>query len=1277
MTEKQFDVLTGLSRNMEKSLGNIEKSLGASVKDGGKATNVLAGLSQSLGSLVSALSVKKFDSKKANTILEFSEGLVKVANSVDPKSAKAFGEFASGISAAFETLLEIMSPIKLFKLHLATKILFEGKNPMLKRIAVGMSSAFGDMDPNKAQDGAKAIKYMGEGLLSLTKALKSFILIGLAAPLVLMGALVVKGVIMLFSTFGEKAKDIEAGGKAIKSLGKGMTAFSAGLATLLLVTVIGAKLIPAAIAVLALFGLTFWALGKAEKSIRDGAKAVAYIGLAIFGFSAALAMFMLVLMIVKPEMILLGMAIIAAIAIEMYIIGKFAKEIATGALLLIGMAVALFLFSAGLMVFGLALKLFSIESLLMGAVLITEIGLAMFLLGKFKKQISEGALVMAEMGVGLGMLSVGLLIFGVALKLFDVKSALLGAGIITGLGIAFGIVGQIPGVAAGAISMLEIGATLITLSGGLLLFGLALKVIMAVFKGDLIKAGEVAGAIILGLGLAFGILGATMAGPIAAGAVAMIGIGAALIAISVGILIFALAIKALLALFKGDLMGAGKMAGGILVGLGGAFAVVGLMSPAIILGSVSVLTMGASLIAFSVGLLMFGGALTFLNSKGMLIKKDDSYELKGIDVLTSLAIAFSEVGVLALTPMFWLGINASIGMGISLAAIGVGLFTASKALEKVKDMGKLIDAIFGDTGLIPSMADSFAKIGKKYGGTLLSSFLGADDVSMGVRVTNGFGTALQDVAGGIVAFADFTQFPVKVPDPKDPSRLIYKTVDIFGEIIPKLNENLPILLSTLSTTFATIGAKYGSKGFLSDSPVQKGVDAIKGMGSVLSELAGGIVAFANFEQFPIQLPNPKDPSKLIYGTVNLMDSIPKIKTALLGDGKAHSKNTGILFALANTFAYIGEKYGDSGFMDGPIKKGVDAVKGIGGVISELANGIIAFASMDRGLPNYDDKGKFNGSYTPFKLETVRDNIVKVLQMLPSAFDGLDLDKLEAAKEKADAAKPLADSIAKIGKSLQSLMVDKGKGEKVSLVDIIGPALKKFTESVKDIDFDNDKLGQLERLANSLDKFSRMGSGLKEFAKALGESGKAFRSFAKGFGLFSTQIDKFARFENSFSNLVRNQYTYKFDQFSKSMGTLKDNVNEFNVENLKMTDSLMKSLAILSKSPDVLGETIKESIEAAMTKLAEAMKELSKTQGAANEQNKGIMDKLSDAFNGNSKSEEPTPVGKPAVNATPNPRAQQSQQGPDIATALAQVTAAINSLNSKFTTRNGGIVVTES
>jgi len=1186
---------------MEKSLGSIEKSLGASSKAGEKANGALSGLAQSLGSLVASLNAKNFDSKKANTILDFSKGLVTISNSINPKAAKAFGDFATGISGTFDTLLEVMSPIKLLKLHLATKILFEGKNPMLKRIAVGMSNAFEGLDPKKAKAGSEAIKNLGEGLLSLTKALKSFILIGLAAPLVLIGALVVRAVIGLFTSFGKNAKQIEEGGKALKELGKGLMLFSAGLATLILVTMIAGPAVAAGIGLIALFGVTFYLLGKAEKSIKDGAQAVALMALAMFGFSMALASFMLVMMIATPTLVLAGMLVIAGFGVMFALIGLVKKHIIEGAEAMLGMAIGLFFFSLALMVFGLAIKMYTPKDLLMGALLITEFGLAMFILGKFEKQITQGAFVMADMGVAIGLFGIGLIFFGVALKLYEFKDIVLGAGLITGLGIAVSIVGSLPNVTSGAIALAEVGAALIAVGAGILVFGIAIKLLQAIFKGDLLQAGAIAGSILLGLGLAFSILGAgPIPAAIAAGAGAMIAVGIALIAISVGILIFALSIKALEALFKGDLIKAGEIAGSILLGLGLAFAALGLLAVPIILGSVGVLTMGASLVAFSVGLLLFGASLAFLDSKGLLVKDGDEYTLKGTSLLWNLSKIIAGIGIQALNPFFWLGMATAVGLGATLLTIGVGLFVAAEALDKVKNMDKLIEGIFGDSGLIPKMAESFSKIGKKYGGGLLSSFLGMDDVSIGVRVAGGFGSVLKDIAGGIVAFADFTQFPVRVPNPKDPSNLIYKTVDIFGSIIPALNENLPILLGTLASTFADIGNKYGgdSGWFGEDSPVQKGINAVKGIGAVLSELAGGIIAFANFTEFPIQVPDPKDPSKLVYKVVDLMSTLPTIQTALIGDGVVGSSNKGILFGLANVFATIGDKYGEGFFSKGATKKGVEAVQGIGGVLSELASGIIAFATFEK-LPNYDKDGKFNGTYTPYKFEDVKNNITKVLTTLPEVFGKIDLDAFESAKEKADAARPLAESIAKIGEALNSLMVDKGKGEKVNIAAMIGPVLKQFIEDTNGINIDEKKTQQLVSLGNALSKFAGIGGGLSEFAKALSSTGKAFESFSKGFTTFSSQLDRFIRFENSFSNLVRNQKQYNFGEFAKSMGVLKANVNDFNVENLKLTDSLMKSLAILSKSPDALGETIKASLEESMKLLIEAIQKLTESQKASN------------------------------------------------------------------------------
>ena len=1400
----------------------MEKSLGATGKGGAKATGVLAGLAQGVNSLVAALSVKKFDDKKANTILEFSRGLVQIVNSVDASKAKDFGEFATGMSAAFETILSVVSPVKLLKLKIGTAILFSGKKPLIQQIAEGMQKAFANVDAAKAKEGAEAIKVMGEGLLSLSKAMARFALIALVAPLVLIGALVVRAVIGMFVSLGKKAKQIEEGGNAIKALGKGLAYFSAGLAALVLVVMIANPArIAGAIAVLALFALTFALMGKVSWHIQRGARAVAKMGLALWAFSVGLATFMLVLLIVKPAMVLTGITVIAAFGVLFALLGidKIARQIAQGALLMIGMAYALFLFSGGLMVFGLAIKLYKPKDLLMGALVIAEIGLAMALLGKYEKTITEGAFVMAEMGVGLALFSVGLLLFGLAVKLFDFKDIVVGALLIAGLGLAFGLVGLMAAeVFAGAIAVAEMGVALISLSVGLILFAVAIKILSALFD-DLGEAGKIAGGILLGLGLAFAVIG-LLSAAIAPGAAAMITVGFALISVAVGIIIFGLAIKALQALFGDDLTEAGKIAGGILLGLGLAFAALGLLSLPIALGAIATVLMGASLVVFSVGLLVFtgaaallmkvfnsdkldlignsvrdflinfglafsavglliipialgsaammlmgasliifgagllvfGAAMYFIDSKGLFVTDAEGRpSIKGVDILPSIAAALTDVGLYAFNPLFWSGVAASIGMGASLVMIGSGLMLASESLEKTKDINGLVNNLFGDGGLIPVMAESYAKIGEKYGGGFLASFLGMDAVSIGIRTTRGFGEVLQELAGGIAAFADFTQFPIKVPDPKDPSKLIYRTVNVFSDIIPPLTENLPLILSTLANVFADIGNQYGGEGgWLSgeDSPVKKGIDAVKGLGTVLSELAGGIVAFANFSEFPIQIPDPKDPSKLIYKAVNLFESIPKIKEALIGDGVIQGKltgKTGILMSLAEVFAEIGNKYGDGFFSDGPVKQGVDAVKGIGGVVAELGQGILAFANMQRGLPNYGPDGKFNGTYTPFSLDEVKNNITNVLNTLPNVFAGIDVDAMNQAKEKANAAVPLAEAISKVGKALQELVVEKKGGEKESLVALIGPGINQIVKDTAAIQLDTEKVKVLDYLSYVLQRFSGLGEGLKTFSTGLVSAGEAiakfgdyianiptyvdmlnslattlgatgtviysfgfdllkfsdlvtqsdfnegkllqlnslydvlyrlsslspnlmmlsaamtangggFSAFARGFSTFSTQLQKFVTYEKSFSSLVKNAYDYKFDRFANDMGVLKENVNAFEVEKLKLTDSMMKSLAILSKDPDALGETISESIETSFDKLVDALTEIvGKQQSSQTSFFEEMKSGMSNMFAGGGAAAQPA-----ANSATPAPVNQPAKNIPS-STKDAALSSSVDSL----------------
>ena len=1267
MDSKQFEILLGISRSMEKSLQNIENSFSTTSKTAAKSTGVLATLSNSLGAIVAAVSTKAFNSKKANDILSFSKGLAEIASSVDPDSAKAFGEFATGISTAFETIVGMVNPVKLLKLKIGVSVLFGGKKPIIKTITEGMSKAFADIDSKKVERGAKAIQAIGDGLLSLSKALKSLIVIGIAAPLVLVGAMVARGVVAMFISIGKKAKEIDEGGAALKTLGKGLMVFAAGIAVMTLaLMIVGPTKIVGIIAVVALFAVTFSLIGKLSSSIDKGTKSIARMGLALFGFAAALATLMLAILISTPKMILMGLATLMAFAMVFWAIGRAASKIAEGALVMIlGMAVGLFIFSGALMVLGLALKLYDWETLLMGAVLITAMGVAFNLIGKYEKQITKGALAMAEMGAGLILFGAGIMVFGVAVKLWMVifKGDLMTAGIVAGalilgLGLAFAAVGFLSGnITAGALAIGEIGGALIMFSVGILVFGVAIKLLQVLFK-DIAQAGLIAGAIILGLALAFAGIGLMMV-PIALGAIAIGLMGAALIAFSVGILIFGVAIKLLQTMFD-DLSQAGIIAGSIIIGLGLAFSVIGLLIVPVVLGTVATILMGGALVVFSVGLMVFGAAMKFmlnifdgdldtmadsigsvlwstglafsgvgllivpivlgsvattlmavplmllgaaffvfgasmkyLNENGLLIDGKDGYEIKGMSVLVSMAGVFSEVGWASLSPMPWLGIAFSIGMGASLFVVGMGLQKAAEALAAIPDMSSFITSLFADGGLIPSMAEAFAQIGNKYSGGLLSSWLGADPVSLGVKTVKGFGDVLSDVAGGIVAFADFTQFPVKVPDPKDPSKLIYSTVDIFTDILPALNANLPILLSTLATTFADIGNKFGGESgwFGEDSPVQKGVDAVSGLGTVLSELAGGIVAFSRFDEFPVQVPDPKDPSKLIYKSVNLWEAIPKIKEALVGDltiqGKVTAK-TGILMSLAEVFASIAQKYPDGFMSDSDVQSGVEAVKGIGGVLADLAKGITGFANLERGLPEYDKDGKIT-SYTKIDLKKIEANIVRVLTSLPNAFATIDVDAMEKAQEKAKAAQPLVKTLSEMSKSMEDLMVEKTETEKTNILDTLGPSLSKFAKDIKGVKLDNAQLKSLDSLATILTKLAKIGDSLGKFAESLSATGKAFTTFGAGFDTFAKSLDKFQKFEKSFSNLIKGQYTYKFDRFEASMGKFKTHVNAFDVQKLTMTESMMKSMAIISRAPEALGETISETLEESFQQLVDTLK----------------------------------------------------------------------------------------
>jgi hypothetical protein len=275
--------------------------------------------------------------------------------------------------------------------------------------------------------------------------------------------------------------DISGVGKGLENLAKGMKKMADGavfVGALALVVAAGAFAIMtvgaigmAAIALLgAPAGAGLIALGKGLKSFGNNAlKGVAVLGLltAVIGLSAiAFQQFAAV----DFEKVMYGGIALAAFAVGVSILGKYADKIIAGSLAITTLGIALIPFTYAMSLFAGV----DFESVTYGGIALAAFAVGASVIGKFSDKIIAGSLALAALGialipftyamsllVGLDMGSViaaaaGLAIFGAAV--FG-----LGALMMTGAGaFVFG---------AGILALLALGAALVVLGAGLNLVG--------------------------------------------------------------------------------------------------------------------------------------------------------------------------------------------------------------------------------------------------------------------------------------------------------------------------------------------------------------------------------------------------------------------------------------------------------------------------------------------------------------------------------------------------------------------------------------------------------------------------------------------------------------------------------------------------------------------------------------------------------------------------------------------------------------------------------------
>jgi hypothetical protein len=671
------------------------------------------------------------------------------------------------------------------------------------------------------------------------------------------------------------------------------------------------------------------------------------------------------------------------------------------------------------------------------------------LLGFAKKEIEKGAWAMVIMGLAVVIFSLGLLIMGIALEMFTWKKIAMAGVIFTVFALAtyaFSKIGEDIFTGVGAIAAM--GVALIIFSYGVMLLGLGLipmtwdKIGMAgAIFGALLVAVAGIGAIML---TGFGAAGIFMA-------IAAIGaMGVALILLGTGI--------ATLSKVPDWDKKRSENFKNLIDSIGEAF--ISLLwppwkAPALIASIPLVILMSFSLIELSKALVAVSETkwdnLPIEKIKKVIVGLGEAFAAVGASNAggfvgeTLKALSFGLLGPDRVKD----GINATLKTAEALKSISKGIKYFWDMTEDMGDEafstdtkgkpkeGSLMSKISLVVGVINS---AFAEIGKQksghfsYIGLIFGNDFSQTDTEKGIDAVKNAGSTLKDIAKGLQAFINVDT--------------------LIGGSFDKLTNNIKLVMTAISESFANVGTMYGGDWF-SDGPVKKGIDSVKGVGDVLSGVANGLKTFSSLKE------------------VGFEDSDFDPKT----EGGVVSNIIKVITAVANAFSQIGSKgswgtdfWGNKKwYADESIKRGVESVQGLGSELSNIANAVQIFGKLQ--LPQNDSKGNpIPGS--KIDIPIIQKNITDVLNATADIFVkiGQDEKRQEAVKKGVDSIKGLGAEVKNISDSLKPFM-DLAAG-----IEIEGKKVP--------IDIDKVKENIIQLTTTILNVIAAIGSDDESFRKSI-------------------------------------------------------------------------------------------------------------------------------------------------------------------------------------------------
>ena len=599
-------------------------------------------------------------------------------------------------------------------------------------------------------------------------------------------------------------------------------------------------------------------------------------------------------------------------------------------------------------------------------------------------------------------------------------------------------------------------------------------------------------------------------------------------------------------------------------------------------------------------------------SLGLVTYKASKFEEKDAVILAGLIIVLATVATVLGNPFtVWMtaaGAGAMILIGASLVDLTDSLKTYKESGWKEEDGESLIGAIASILKAFSIISDDDLK--RKYG--INASW---SDIRMGTIALSGVGNIMTELARGIQNFSSmkFVEYEV-VKDKDGNSRLQVKEIRKLTDAeIQQAGVNFGAVITAILDPIGKVGkAEMDSEGWFSGGVVSKGIEALTGVGNIMTSMAQGVQDFANLKFTEFEIYTDKDGRRSIQPKAIRQLTDADFKLAGEGFGK-------VLDAILEPIAKVGQAEMDGNlWFDGEaVSTGIKALTGVGNIMTGLAKGVQDFANLTFTTYEVVNKGTPDAKIVPKDITTLTEaDFTKA---------GTNLDKIINA---------ILDPIIKAG-----LKYDENDDEIDDFIEIFPPIIDHINKTAEaagkwaDIDPYKPGMAFSNFVTTVFNAFNKPDSALVGWR--LGDFTKNIDILVNG----STKLEKVAD---------------SFERISDAFGEMKEHINGMELERLTQVTKMMGFLDSLANgNSDNIVADMGEAITKGMETLKDILEEIKTQLGTS------AAPAADAAAPANPVGIGPgTSQGKPPAAAKP-----AAEQKPD----MSGVVTAINNLNKLLTT----------